>query len=95
MSRRVMPALVLLALALSACRSTPKERAMETRLPIEYLEVVSPEVESTCAALARLQTLLKAAVLAVLDELSMVGRQLLGKVCYLVSCSIVWVGVCM
>ena len=47
------------------------------------------------AALARLQTLLKAAVLAVLDELSMVGRQLLGKVCYLVSCSIVWVGVCM
>ena len=27
---------------------------METRLPIEYLEVVSPEVESTCAALARL-----------------------------------------
>ena len=40
------------------------------------------------AALLRLQNALKAAVLSVLDELSMVGRQMLGKVSLVWLCNI-------
>ena len=48
------------------------------RVPVGYCGPLAAGGE----ALERLQARLKGAVLAVMDELSMIGRQMLGKVCF-------------
>ncbi|MEZ5973642.1 MAG: hydroxylase [Planctomycetota bacterium] len=48
---KLRPAAILLALLPLACAS-PRLQPQPTPMPIYYLEIVTPDVESTCASLA-------------------------------------------
>lgn len=56
MNARTRPTLAILAMALlfSACKSHHDAKEDEQSMRVQYLEIVTPEVESTCAALAKM-----------------------------------------